>query len=127
MLFDWLSNFRIGLSAEEYRILKNFTCDLDPENFNVYTDLYMAEITIWNKSASKYRSYVATTIGDLFDLAEAISLTVRHNVTIEPLFSKKYLDHMVQMLKESLEISNAEGTFHKVNTVKQYINSHIYM
>ena len=119
MLFDWLSDFRVGLSAEEYRILKNFTCDLDPENFNVYTDLYMAEITIWNKPASKYRSYVASTIGDVFDLAGAISLTMRRNIIIEPPFSKKYLNHMVQMLKENLEISNAEGTFHKVNMIKQ--------
>ncbi|XP_018348552.1 PREDICTED: uncharacterized protein LOC108752306 [Trachymyrmex septentrionalis] len=113
MLFDWLSDFRVGLSVEEYRILKNFACDLDPENFNAYTDLYMAEITIWNKPASKYRSYVASTIGDVFDLAGAISLTMRRNIIIEPPFSKKYLNHMVQMLKESLEISNAEGTFHK--------------
>ncbi|KAG5315958.1 ABCAD protein, partial [Acromyrmex insinuator] len=113
MLFDWLSDFRVGLSAEEYRILKNFTCDLNPENFNVYMDLYMSEIMIWNKPASKYRSYVASTLSDAFDLVGAISLTMRRNVIIEPPFSKKYLNHMIQMLKESLEISNAEGTFHK--------------
>jgi len=118
MLFDWLSDFKVGLSAEEYRTLKNFTCDLDPENFNVYTDLYMAEIMIWFKSASQYRSYVASMIGDLYDLIQAIGLTVKHNVTIEPPFSKKYLDHMLQMLKESLEIANKESTFHKVNMIK---------
>jgi len=117
-MFDWFSDFKVGLSAEEYRTLKNFTCDLDPENFNVYIDLYMAEITIWNTSASKYRSYVASIIGDLFDLAQAISFTVKHNVTIEPPFSKKYLDHMFQMLKESLEIGSEESTFHKVNMTK---------
>lgn len=118
MLFDWLSDFKVGLSAEEYRTLKNFTCDLDPENFNVYTDLYMAEITIWNKPTSKYRSFVASIIGDVYDLLEAISLTVRHNVTIEPPFSKRYLDHMLQMMKESLEITSEESTFHKVNVAK---------
>jgi len=118
MLFDWLSDFKVGLSAEEYRTLKNFTCDLDPENFNVYTDLYMAEIMIWFKPANQYRSYVASMIGDLYDLIQAIGLTVKHNVTIEPPFSKKYLDHTLQMLKESLEIANKESTFHKVNMAK---------
>lgn len=119
MIFDWFSDFKVGLSVEEYRTLKNFTCDLDPENFNVYTDLYMAEITIWNTPASKYRSYVASIIGDLFDLAQTISFTVKHNVIIEPPFSKRYLDHMFQMLKESLEIGSEESTFHKVNMAKR--------
>ncbi|XP_028048892.2 uncharacterized protein LOC105837746 isoform X2 [Monomorium pharaonis] len=113
MLFDWLSDFKVGLSNEEYRTLKNFTCDLDPENFNVYTDLYMAEVMIWNKPTSRYRSFVASIIGDLYDAAERISLTVRRKVTIEPLFSKKYLEHLLQMLKESLEVRSEEGTFHK--------------
>lgn len=119
MIFDWFSDFKVGLSVEEYRTLKNFTCDLDPENFNMYTDLYMAEIMIWNKPTSKYRSYVASIIGDLFDLVETISFMMKHNATIEPPFSKKYLDHAFQMLKESLEIGSEESTFHKVNVVKR--------
>lgn len=118
MIFDWLSDFRIGLSVEDYRTLKNFTCDLDPENFNVYMDLYMAEMMIWDKPASRYRSYIASMIGDLYDLIEAISLTVKHDVIIEPPFSKRYLDHVLQMLKESLEIRNEESTFNKVNMIK---------
>lgn len=122
MMFDWLSDIRVGLSAEDYRTLKNFTCDLDPENFNVYTDLYMAEMMIWNKSASKYRSYIASMIGDLYDLIEAISLTVKHDVIIEPPFSKRYLDHVLQMLKESLEIRNEEDTFRKVNMAKRQLS-----
>lgn len=118
MMFDWFSDFKVGLSAEEYRTLKNFTCDLDPENFNVYTDLYMAEVTIWDKPASKYRSYVASIIGDLYDLAETIIFTMRHDVVIEPPFSKRYLDHTLQMLKESLEVGSEESTFYKVNVVE---------
>ncbi|XP_024889665.1 ATP-binding cassette sub-family A member 13 isoform X1 [Temnothorax curvispinosus] len=113
MIFDWFSDFKVGLSVEEYRTLKNFTCDLDPENFNVYMDLYVAEITIWDKPASTYRSYVASIIGDLYDLAQAISTTVKHNVIIEPPFSKRYLDHMLQMMKESLEIGSEESPLHK--------------
>ncbi|XP_011684588.1 PREDICTED: uncharacterized protein LOC105447955 isoform X2 [Wasmannia auropunctata] len=113
MLFDWLSDYKVGLSDEEYRTLKNFTCDLDPENFNVYTDLYMAEMTIWDKPTSKYRSFIASMIGDMYDLIEAITLAMKHNVIIEPPFSKRYLDHMLQMLKDTLEIVSGEGTYHK--------------
>ncbi|XP_029170086.1 LOW QUALITY PROTEIN: uncharacterized protein LOC114939826 [Nylanderia fulva] len=113
MMFDWLSDVRIGLTAEDYRVLKNFTCDFDPENFNVYTDLYMAETTIWQKPVNKYRSYVASMIGDLYDLTRSISLTMKNKVVIEPPFSKRYLDHMLQTLRETLEIKREESTFHK--------------
>lgn len=115
MMFDWLSDVRVGLTAEDYRTLKNFTCDLDPENFNVYTDLYMAEMTIWKKPVSKYRSYVASMIGDLYDLAKGISFTLKNKIIIEPPFSKRYLMHMLQTLRETLEIRHEESTFHKVN------------
>lgn len=114
-MFDWFSDVRIGLTTEDYKILKNFICDFDPENFNVYTDLYMAETTIWEKSVSKYRSYIASMIGDLYDLAKGISLTVKNKIVIEQPFSKRYLDHMLQTLRETLEIRHEEGTFHKVN------------
>lgn len=115
MMFDWLSNVRVDLTAEDYRTLKNFTCDLDPENFNVYMDLYMAATTVWEKPVNKYRSYVASMIGDLYDLAKSISLTMKNKVVIEPPFSKRYLDHMLQTLRETLEIRHEESTFHKVN------------
>ncbi|XP_050450054.1 uncharacterized protein LOC126850786 isoform X1 [Cataglyphis hispanica] len=113
MMFDWLSDVRVGLSAEDYRTLKNFTCDLDPENFNAFTDLYMAETTIWKKPVSKYRSYVASMIGDLYDLAKGISFTLKNKINIEPPFSKRYLMHMLQTLRETLEIRHEESTFHK--------------
>lgn len=115
MMFNWWSDERIGLSPEEYRILKNFTCDLDPENFNVYTDLYMAEMAIWEKPTSKYRSHVAMMIGDLYDLAKTISLTMKNDVIIEPPFPKRYVNDMLKELKETLEIRHMESTFHKVN------------
>jgi hypothetical protein len=118
MLFEWLSDFKVGLSEEEYRTLKNFTCDRDPDNFNAYTDLYMAELMIWNKPTSKYRSFITSMIGDVYDVLEAISLTMSHNVTIEPPFSKKYSEHVLQMLKESVEVTSEESTFHRVNMVK---------
>ncbi|KAL6258986.1 hypothetical protein P5V15_008908 [Pogonomyrmex californicus] len=119
MMYDWLSDEKVGLSVEEYRTLKNFTCDLDPENFNVYTDLYMAEITIWKKPVNKYRSYVASMIGDLYDLVKTIGRTVKNNVVIEKPFSKKYSEHVFQMLRESLEIKSDESTLHKEVTLDQ--------
>lgn len=115
MMYDWLSDDRVGLSATDYRTLKNFTCDFDPENFNAYTDLYMAEMMIWEKPAKQYRSYLLTMISDLYGLAEAISLAMKNNITIQPPFSKQYLDSILPQLKETLEIRHARGTFRKVN------------
>jgi len=114
MMFDLLSQVRVGLSVEDYRTLKNFTCDFDPENFNVYTDLYMAQTTNWQRPTSKYRSYIASMFGDVYDLAKAITLTIKNNITIEPPFSKRYWDHTLRTLRSSLEHQNA-GAFHKVN------------
>lgn len=115
MMFDWLSEARVGLSEEDYRTLKNFTCDLDPENFNVYTDLYMAETTIWQRPVNKYRSYVASMVSDLYDLAKAVSRTINNDVVVEPLFSKRYLEHLLRTIRDTLEVKQAESTFHKVN------------
>lgn len=113
-MFEWLSDIRVGLSVADYRTLKNFTCDLDPENFNVYTDFYMAEMMIWEKPTSKYRSHLVSMIGDLYDLAKAISLTIKNEIVIEPPFSKRYLDDMLLKLKETLEIPYAMKTSQKV-------------
>ncbi|XP_032690190.1 uncharacterized protein LOC116853290 isoform X2 [Odontomachus brunneus] len=113
MMFNWLSEDRVGLSTTDYRTLKNFTCDLDPENFNAYTDFYMAEVMIWEKPASKYRSHLVTMIGDLYDLVKAISLVIKNNIIIEPPFSKRYLNDMLLKLKETLEIRHPRGTFEK--------------
>lgn len=120
MMFDLLSDVRVGLSAEDYGTLKNFTCDFDPENFNVYTDLYMAQTMNWHRPANKYRSYVASMFGDIYDLARAITLTMKNNVVIEPPFSKRYWDHTLRSLRKSLE-SEGQQAFHKVNIIKRRI------
>lgn len=114
MMFDWLSDARVGLSVADYRTLKNFTCDLDPENFNVYTDFYMTETVIWKKPASKYRSFVVSLIGDLYDLAKAISLTIKNKIIIERPFSKQYLDDTLLKLTETLEIQYERNTSQQV-------------
>lgn len=114
MMFDWWSDHRIGLSEEDYTALKNFTCDLDPENVNAYTDLYITEAMIWDKPANKYRSYIASMIGDLYDLAKGITLTMKKKVVIEPPFSKEYMDNILERIRETLEIRNPKSTFHEV-------------
>lgn len=114
MIFDLFSDVRIGLSIEDYTTLKNFTCDFDPENFNVYTDLYMAQTTNWRRPASKYRSYVASMFADMYDIAKAITLTIRNDVVIEPPFSKRYWVHMLHLLRDSLELEG-ERAVRKVN------------
>ncbi|RLU15876.1 hypothetical protein DMN91_011632 [Ooceraea biroi] len=126
MMFDLLSEVRVGLSAEDYRTLKNFTCDSDPENFNVYMDLYMAQMMNWERPASKYRSYVASMFGDMYDLAKAITLTLKNKVIIEPPFSKKYWDHMLHSLRDSLELGGEHAFHREENPDKKWSYRELY-
>ena len=101
--FEWWSSSAVGLTVDEYRILKNFTCDLDPDNFNAYTDLYMTETTIWRKPAYGYRSYLMTVIGDAYDFAKLVSRVIEEDVTIEAPYSRKYLLNLLRKLRDALE------------------------
>lgn len=113
-LFEWCSSSVVGITVDEYRILKNFTCDLDPDNFNAYTDLYMAETTIWRKPAYGYRSYLMTVIGDAYDFAKLVSRVMEEDVTIEAPFSRRYLLNLLRKLRDALEDSD-RGPPYKVN------------
>lgn len=115
VMFEWWSYVRIGLSSEEYKILKDFTCNLDPENFNVYMDFYMTEVAIWQKPTKKYRSYIFSVLGDLYELAKAIGITIKNNIVVEPPFSTNYLKDFPQKLKESLEVTYIKDNLHRVN------------
>ncbi|KAK9294638.1 hypothetical protein QLX08_010802 [Tetragonisca angustula] len=116
-LFEWWSDHVIGLSPEEYRILKNFTCDLVPDNFNAYTDLYMAEESLWSKPINSYRSYTITSIGDLYEFALEVRNIVRStagkDMEIEMPFSLSYLSTTLQKLKDALEFHDEETTQNK--------------
>ncbi|XP_043253492.1 retinal-specific phospholipid-transporting ATPase ABCA4 isoform X1 [Colletes gigas] len=101
-LFEWWSDSLVGLTRNEYRSLKNFTCDLDPDNFNAYTDLYMSEKSVWRKPVDKYRSFLMTSIGDVYDLAKLIKNITQSNATIDVPFSRTYLQNLLRKLRGSL-------------------------
>ncbi|XP_017788277.1 PREDICTED: uncharacterized protein LOC108570860 [Habropoda laboriosa] len=106
-MFELWSDSIIGLSADEYRILKNFTCDLDPDNFNAYTDLYMAESTVWRMPVDKYRSYVTTAMGGIYDFGSEVWRLVndirKPDVTFEMPFSMIYWASSLQKLRDAFE------------------------
>ncbi|XP_076548743.1 lipid droplet defective isoform X1 [Osmia lignaria lignaria] len=111
-LFEWWSTSIIGLPSDDYRILKNFTCDLDPENFNGYTDLYLAESDVWTKPTSKYRAYPMNAIGDVYDFASQVRKITKEiqnkSVIVDVPFSKSYLISTFQKLRDSLKNYNGE-------------------
>nr|XP_031839600.1 uncharacterized protein LOC116430078 isoform X2 [Nomia melanderi] len=102
-LFSWWSTSVTGLTADEYRILKNFTCDLDPDHFNDYTNFYLDVSSHWRAPAKSYRSYMTTVIGDVYDLANTIGSIVHTDVKIDAPFSRAYLLNLLQELRSSLE------------------------
>ncbi|XP_026675626.1 uncharacterized protein LOC108632621 isoform X2 [Ceratina calcarata] len=113
-LFDWWTEAVIGITPEEYRILKNFTCDLDPDNFNAYTDLYMTETTVWRTPVDKYRSYTMTMIGDLYDSVSEtwkfVTDTMNKTVEIQVPFSTSYWLATLQNLEDALEYNDTKPT-----------------
>lgn len=120
MIFEWWSTSLTGLSFDDYRTLKNFTCDLDPNNFNAYTDLYMSEMTVWRKSASKYRSFLMTAIGDMYDFAKLVNDVIDEDPTVEMPFSRDYVLDLIQKLRDSLEDTDNNSTY-KVTRIVRYL------
>lgn len=113
-LFEWWSDSMVGLTPVEYKILEKFTCDLNPDNFNVYTDLYMNEALAWKKPINRYNSYVTTVIGDAYDFASEVWKMIqdKRELVFEAPFSMQYLRNTLQKLKEILEY--IDDNVHKV-------------
>lgn len=122
-LFSWWSASVTGLTADEYRILKNFTCNLAPDNFNDYTNFYLDVSTHWRAPAKNYRSYVTTVIGDVYELAIAIGSVMHTDVKVDAPFSRAYLSSVLQELRASLEGSNRTEADHSVGTLESSVNS----
>ncbi|XP_023289550.1 uncharacterized protein LOC105698871 [Orussus abietinus] len=112
-IFSWFADFRIGITTEEYRTLKNFTCDGDPENFNAFTDLYIQEMTTWRKPTSSYRSHFFSTARDLHDVVKLAMKTVNKKVPIVQPFSRKYFEKTLYTLKNVLEARRNNGLMFK--------------
>ena len=101
-IFSWFSNFRVDLSMDEYRILKNFTCDLDPDNFNAFTDLYIKEAAVWGKPFSDYQSFFLSVIIDMYDLGKKIENRTQSGVKIDLPFGENYFENILKTLKQEL-------------------------
>ncbi|CAL7936973.1 unnamed protein product [Xylocopa violacea] len=112
-LFELWTDHVIGLTPEEYRTLKNFTCDGDPDNFNAYTDLYLVTSTMWRRPVDSYPLYVMTVIGDTYDFASEVSKLVKNTmnetVVIEAPFSISYFSTTLHKLKDSLIETNTSS------------------
>ncbi|KAK2584735.1 hypothetical protein KPH14_007066 [Odynerus spinipes] len=109
--FDWWSDFRVGLSVEEYATLEKFVCNLNPENFNAFADLIENEAAMFRKPISKYRSYMVTTIIDVYDFAKALKERI-NNTIIENPFSTLYWNDVLDKIIDSLE--NVPSTEYKI-------------
>lgn len=101
-IFSWFENSRVDLTVEEYRILKNFTCDLDADNFNSFTDLYMKETAIWQKSFVDYQSYFFSLLIDLTDLGKKITKRTKNGMKIVFPFDEKYFNDIAEILRREL-------------------------
>ncbi|XP_033223873.1 phospholipid-transporting ATPase ABCA1 isoform X3 [Belonocnema kinseyi] len=101
-IFLWLSDSRVDLSLDEYRILKNFTCDLDPDNFNAFTDLYMKEAVVWESSFSDYQSFFLSLGIDMYDLGKTIENRTKSGIKVELPFGENYFDNVLKTLKREL-------------------------
>ncbi|XP_043481651.1 ATP-binding cassette sub-family A member 13 isoform X2 [Leptopilina heterotoma] len=101
-IFSWFENSLVDLSVVEYRILKNFTCDLDADNFNAFTDLYMKQTTVWEKNFADYQSYFLSLIIDLTDLGKRIQNQTKNGMKIVFPFNEEYFDNIARTLSREL-------------------------
>lgn len=101
-IFSWFDNSRVDLTIDEYRILKNFTCDLVADNFNAFTDLYMKESTVWRKSLADYQSYFFSLAIELSDLGKKIVNRTKNGMKIVFPFDENYLNNIARTLSREL-------------------------
>ncbi|XP_024944655.1 uncharacterized protein LOC107271675 isoform X2 [Cephus cinctus] len=105
-IFSWFTRSRVPrLSERECTILKNFTCDADPENVNLFTDLYLRETLFWKKPVSEYRCRFARITFNFYELGETLQDGTLKSIVIEPPYSSRYLYRFLESLKENLKNS----------------------
>ncbi|KAH0550173.1 hypothetical protein KQX54_017854 [Cotesia glomerata] len=114
-IFTWFEDYKTGITEEEYRILKNFTCDADPENLNAFIDLYLKETTIWRTPVSNYKLHFLSLGEQLYKLAELIK-TFKEDLQINPPINEKYLQDAVITLKNILEVPKKISSTFKNNS-----------
>ncbi|XP_053595540.1 uncharacterized protein LOC103571174 isoform X2 [Microplitis demolitor] len=108
-IFTWFENYKTGLTDDEYRTLKNFTCDADPENFNAFIDLYLKETTIWNAPVSNYQLHFLSLGEQLYRLGELVK-SLGEDFEINSPVDEKYFKDALITLKNVLEVPKATST-----------------
>lgn len=103
-VFMWFEDYKIGLTIEEYRTLKNFTCDSDPENFNGFVELYLKETMLWRTPVSDYRPFFLTLAGELHDFVQLVNTAVANGLKIDPPVDRQYFRYALNTLKNVLEV-----------------------
>ncbi|XP_043289977.1 uncharacterized protein ldd isoform X2 [Venturia canescens] len=101
-IFSWFQDYRYGLSGEDYLKLKNTTCDGDPENFNAFTDLYLRLTTVWRQPVSQYRTYFATLVSEVWQLADRFNHVAITDGVIDLPSLERYFDRGLILLKDAL-------------------------
>lgn len=102
-LFDWFDEYRLRISPEDYQTVKNCTCDSDPKNFNVLSDLILAETVIRGQPAISYPLYAGRSILKLYELGAAIKKATDNGVKIKPPFTAEYWNVFVKNLTWDLK------------------------
>ncbi|XP_076176197.1 lipid droplet defective isoform X2 [Ptiloglossa arizonensis] len=116
-LFEWWSPFVVGLTSDQYKVLKNFICTYNVEKFNDYIELFRNEINVWWNPVNSYRLYLTTSIGDAYDLANLIKNITQENLIIDVPFAPPYLIKVLQKLQSNLE--DYDKTEHTYKVLKQ--------
>ncbi|KAK0086066.1 hypothetical protein PV325_003922 [Microctonus aethiopoides] len=103
-VFSSFWDYKIGLTDEEYRTLKNFTCDSDPDNFNVFVDLYLKETIAWRAPVTDYQLYFFTLTKELHDVSQLIINRMDRGLNIDPPVNRQYFQDVLKTLKNVLEM-----------------------
>ncbi|XP_076284763.1 lipid droplet defective isoform X2 [Lasioglossum baleicum] len=115
-LFDhWPTSSKV-FTLDDHETLKKFVCYLTSFNFNVYTDLFMAEAEIWRTPANQYRSRLMSVISDAYDLSNILRNITKMRVMIEVPFSGHYFKWLLSEMLSTFEKS--EKYYQNTTTVQ---------
>ncbi|XP_046740699.1 uncharacterized protein LOC124408067 isoform X2 [Diprion similis] len=121
-VFHWFAEFRQEISLEDYTRLKNGTCDLDPVNFNAFTDLLLNEGIVRTKPVKDYPLYAGRTILRLYEFGRAIKNAVTNGFKVKSPFTGKYWDAFGKKLTHDLK---AHRTIQQIGYVESEDALHV--
>ncbi|XP_046491171.1 uncharacterized protein ldd isoform X1 [Neodiprion pinetum] len=102
-VFHWFAEFRQEISPDDYTRLKNGTCDLDPINFNAFTDLLLNEGIVRTMPVKDYPLYAGRTILRMYEFGRAVKNAVTNGLKIKSPFTSEYWDAVGKKLTHDLK------------------------